>query len=234
MTAAHIAGHLDALLDRAAFPADDPNGLWHGDAGRAVQKLGVALEPPPDLAAWVSGRHLDALWLHRPWHADVAALPPGFPVLAHHLSFDERLTPGWSPVLADRFGLREVEVLGHKQGRPLGMLGRVVPESLAGWVVRLRADFGGYEALEGTASLVEKVAFVGAFWPELVQEAALRGVDLYVTGQLRNPGVEALRRCRMAALALGHARVERQALHRLTESLTHAFPGLEVVQIDAA
>ena len=58
---------------------------------REVRRLGLALEPP----AHVDG--LDALFLHRHWRMRDA----GIGVLASHLPFDERLTIGYNPDLAE-------------------------------------------------------------------------------------------------------------------------------------
>ncbi len=217
----------NAFLDAASFPADDPNGLWHGSSDQPVKRVGLALEPPFAIAGWRRASRLDAAWLHRPWPPEGEEIPEGFPIIAHHLSFDERLTPGWSPVIATYFGLRHVEPLGEKNGRPIGMIGQVAKAPLRDWVAHLDADFGGHEALAGSLPArapVEKIAFAGAFWPELVAEAAARGAHLFVTGQLRPPGLETLPGLGMAALATGHERAERWGLQVLGAFLELQFP----------
>ena len=72
---------------------------------------------------------LGALLLHRPWELDADALPPDVGVLAYQLAFDERLTPGYNPWFAQVLELRDLEVLGRKGGRPLGMIGALEPAS---------------------------------------------------------------------------------------------------------
>ncbi len=230
-TAADLADALREALRTSTFPADDPNGLWRGDGTRAVRRLGMALEPPPDLGAQIRHHSLDAVWLHRPWRA-ADGRAGDVPIVAHHLSFDETLTPGFSPVIAHTFGLQSVVPFGEKEGRPLGMIGDVETRPLAAWIDTLQRAFGGYENLDDDVAgpaLVRRVAFVGAFWPELVRAAAEREVDLYVTGQLRAPGREALRGTGMTALGLGHARCETWGMQKLAEIIRATYPDVEIV-----
>jgi putative NIF3 family GTP cyclohydrolase 1 type 2 len=126
---ADIARFLDGFLAVERF-AEDQSGMWR-PSERPVQRIGLALEPWPGIAAWVERQHLDAVFLHRPWRLPPDALAPDVGVLAYHLAFDEKLTTGYNTRLADALGLTNLEVLGEKDGRPLGMIGAVCPTSVA-------------------------------------------------------------------------------------------------------
>lgn len=232
-----LEAFLADVLQTAAFPPEDPHGLWQpgADPVRPVTRLGLALEPWPGLTAWAARERLDALWLHRPWR--LAELSPPLPeaigVLAHHLAFDERLTTGLNPRLAAALGFAGApEPFGEKDGRPLGMVGRLADggttwESL---VRRIAETFGGLDEVTPPAGgeLPRIVAVVGAMNDRLVRDAAARGVRAYVTGQWRKPAAAAVRETGTGVLAVGHARAERWGLRALAGLLNARWPGLAV------
>lgn len=245
-TLADLEAFLAEALATAAFPPDDPHGLWRPPlppAPHHVARLALALEPWPGLPAWVARERPDALWLHRPWR--LAELSPPLPdhlgILAHHLAFDERLTTGLNPRLAAALGFTAApEPFGEKDGRPLGMLGPVaaVPAGADGWETlarRVGETFGGLDdatppggnpAAPDDAPLI--VAVVGAMNDALIRAAAARGVRAYVTGQWRAPAADAVRETGLGVLAVGHARAERWGLRALAGMLCERWAGLEV------
>jgi putative NIF3 family GTP cyclohydrolase 1 type 2 len=186
-----------------------------------VRRLGLALEPPARVES------LDALFLHRHWGMrDV-----GIGVLASHFPFDERLTVGFNPELAEVLGIEAPEVLGTKEGRPLGMIGGFAGGDL---LVRVIAAFGEPEAVErGSGAEIRRVAAVGAMTDALVREAAARGAGAYVTGQMRAPARRAVAETGIAVIAIGHRRSEVWGLHLLARLLRDEWPGLETVVLDA-
>ena len=245
-TLADLEAFLAAALHTAAFPADDPHGLWRPPTApthppRPVARLGLALEPWPGLPAWVARERPDALWLHRPWR--LAELSPPLPdplgILAHHLAFDERLTTGLNPRLADALGFTAApEPFGEKDGRPLGMIGPVAIPAGTGWETvarRVGEVFGGLDdptppdpaAAVPDGPLV--IAVVGAMTDALVRAAAARGVRAYVTGQWRQPAAAAVRETGLGILPVGHARTERWGLRALAGMLRERWAGLEIL-----
>ncbi len=187
---------------------------------REVRRLGLALEPP------VRVESLDALFLHRHW----GMRDEGIGVLASHLPFDERLTIGFNPDLAEVLGIEAPEVLGTKEGRALGMIGGFAGGDL---LERIVAAFGEPEAVErGSGAEIRRVAAVGAMTDALVREAAARGADAYVTGQVRAPARRAVAETGIAVIAIGHRRSEVWGLHLLARLLRSEWPGLETVVLD--
>ena len=188
----------------------------------------MALEPWPGLTRWTSDERLDALFLHRPWSLTdpqrQELRDTGIGVLAYHLAFDERLTTGFNPVLASACGWGAPEILGHKEGRPLGML-CALPEAVPfdAIAARLRAEFAGLEQAvppaAGDATAVALVAVVGAMTDALVREAHARGVGVYVTGQWRQPAAKAVHETGLGVVALGHRRSEVWGLRALARLL---------------
>jgi putative NIF3 family GTP cyclohydrolase 1 type 2 len=165
---------LGAALGAAAFPPDERGGVFRPGDGRPVARLGAALEPWPGLAAWAARERLDALFLHRPWRLPAAEPGAGVGVLWSHLPFDERLTTGYNPRLADALGLASLAPFGERDGRALGMLGGAAAAPAGAWAARAAAVFGGHDAalVPDPAAPVTRVAVVGAMTDALVRAAA--------------------------------------------------------------
>lgn len=222
------------------YPPDERGGIYH-PSERPVGRLGLALEPGSGLAKWVTDQQLDALWLHRPWQLDLSALPPDVGVLWNHLPFDETLTIGYNTRLATQLGATgPLEPLGYKQatteaGEPLpqraiGMLFDVPEGEFDAWLETVKTTFSGYDRAEaGRQTNVSRFAVVGAMNDALVREAADRGADVYLTGQYRKPGQEAVDETGLAVIAVGHRRSEEWGLQALAALLRQRFPDLEVI-----
>ena len=235
----HLLHLFDEILNAAVFEGSGDQNGWFLPSTRPVRRLGLALEPWPELAEWVAAERLEAVFLHRPWNltdAQRQALhETETGVLAYHLAFDERLTTGFNPALATACGWGEPEVLGQKQGRPLGMVCSLpVPTTFEMVAVELRTQFDGLEqvvppvAVEG---MISRVAVVGAMTDALVREAHERGVGAYVTGQWRQPAHAAVRDTGLGVVALGHRRSELWGLRALAGLLQEHPAGrsLEIV-----
>ncbi len=240
------------------YPANEQGGVYRASE-RPIQRLGLALEPGPGLLAGVAKHQPDALWLHRPWQLDAAALPADIGVVYNHLPFDETLTIGYNRPLAAQLGaLGSLEPLGYKQaaneaGEPLpqraiGMLFDVPNQEFDPVLQKVKRLFGGYDraTLGRTPALaawaenrtqdhptaVRRVAVVGAMNDALVWEAADRGAQVYITGQYRKPGQEAVDETGMAVIAVGHRRSEEWGLRALAHLLRQRWPELKVVTME--
>lgn len=224
------------------YPDPEQGGLYH-PSKRPVQKLGLALEPFSGLAGYIAENRPDALWLHRPWKLDLDVLPPDTGVIYHHLPFDEYLTMGYNPRLADRLqATGPLESLGYKQdtsetGAPLpqraiGMLFDTLPKPVSDWIGQMESLFGGYDQADpGQQTVVGRFAVVGAMNDRLVREAADRGAGLYLTGQYRPSAQEAVAETGIAVVALGHRRTEAWGLQALADLLSEQWPDLEVAVV---
>ena len=212
-----IAAFLDRLLLAERFD-DDPTGVYR-DTARSVAAIGLALDPWPGLTEWVAREGLDALFVHRPWTLPLDRLGD-VGVLAYHLAFDERLTVGFNPRLAEALGMTDLEVLGRKAGRPIGMLGTVAEQGIDNFRQALASEFGGLEGnIDGDGRVVTRVAVVGAMTAPLVEGAAARGAEVSVTGQLRAPARAAIEAIGLAVIAVGHRRAELWGLRVLAREL---------------
>jgi putative NIF3 family GTP cyclohydrolase 1 type 2 len=197
---------------------------------RPIKRIGIALEPFPDMANWVELEDLDALVLHRAAKLDPETFSESVGILGYHLPFDERLTLGWNLRLAEVLGITDTEVIGRKQERPLGMIGNVMKHTLDDYDQQVFTVFGGYEEVHpGVHHEIRRVAVVGAMTEALVQEASERGADLYLTGQMRQPGRAAMQNTGVGVIAVGHRRSELWGLRALAHLLQERFSDLECI-----
>ena len=225
-TLADLTTFLDRRLPLPGRPAATLVIPHEGD----VARLGLRLDPGGDLPAWARQHALDAIFLHRHYRLDATSLPLGVGVIAAHDAFDVHLSVGDNAHWARAVGLRTREAFGEKNGRSLGRIGAVAPRGWKVFCEEARHEFGGIEEMQPPASgRVTRVAVVGAMTEELVREAHAAGVDVYVTGQFRQPAREAAAETGIGVIAVGHRRAERWGLRQLATLLDAEFPALTVV-----
>jgi putative NIF3 family GTP cyclohydrolase 1 type 2 len=222
-----LAEFLDRFFAVERYDADQ--GGVYRRSERPLRRLGLALEPWPTIDQWAEHERLDGVCLHRPWKLEPWQLPE-IGVLAYHLAFDERLTIGFNPRLADALGLSAIEALGQKQGRPIGMIGDVLEQQFRDQQNRINQIFGSHdEAQPGAIQPIQRIAVVGAMTDELIREAAARGAQLYVTGQYRQPARQAVAETGIGVIAVGHRRSERWGLGALAGVIRERWSEIEVV-----
>jgi len=237
-----LSDFLQHELAADRYPDDEKGGIFR-PSERAIQRIGLALEPSPKLTAWVNENNLDALWVHRPWQLGLADLPPDVGILSHHLPFDETMTLGFNPPFASKLGaINPPDPLGYKQDkdpgtpgmllthRPIGMTIDVAEREFDEWLHIIKAEFGGYDRAEaGHSSAVWqptscRIAVMGAMTDVLVREAAERGAHLYLTGSYRKPAQQAVDETGIAVIAVGHRRTEAWGLQSLAALLHEHWP----------
>lgn len=223
-----IAQFLNHFFDVDSF-GDDQNGVYILST-RPIKRLGLALEPWTELRQWVNAEKLDAVFLHRPWQLQPEQLAADIGVLAYHLAFDENLTLGFNSRLATVLGMSRLEVLGKKQGRSLGMISNIPTQDFASYCTCVAEIFGGYDkAIADHSRQISRIAVVGAMNDALVREAADRGADVYITGQLRQPAQAAVEETGINVVAVGHRRSEEWGLRALAGVLRDRWSRLEVI-----
>ena len=211
---------------------DDQNGIYRA-SDQPIGRVGLVLEPFPKIADWTKEKKLDALFIHRPWKLEKMT-PPAEEVgiLAYHYAFDELLTTGYNPRLADVLLMDDIDTLGYKEGRPLGMIGGVPQTNVETFQTQAREVFGGLEGAYLNAASDEEVArvcVVGAMRDKLIREAHERGANVYITGQYRDHAQGAVEDTGMNVLEIGHERCERWGLRALAGVLRERYAALSVV-----
>lgn len=188
-------------------------------------------------------------------------MPRGTVVLASHVAFDEVLTVGYNTVLATRLHIdipSSVCLQGYKgdADRRIGIVGILDSvRSLRHIVADIEREFQSVDSIhgfdledhEGTGDgekEVKVVAIMNAFHPEEVDrvvEAAIfrewiqdpsdASQILYLTGQAREPGLEAAKKKKMKIVCVGHRTCEEWGIRHLAGEVRKEFPAVGVVEI---
>ncbi|KAL6712677.1 hypothetical protein ACN47E_000554 [Coniothyrium glycines] len=192
-------------------------------------------------------------FLHRPFDLDRRAVRKGTLVLSSHTSFDEVLTVGWNPYLAERLSMNVVACLciqgykgkaGWDPDRKIGIMGQVTQhrEML---VRRIQHEFGPMELVqEGLADEIHVVAIMNAFNEEQVHRVLDTAREegwvppegngrnmLYLTGQPRIAGLDAAQAQGMSVVCVGHRQAEDWGIRYMANELRAAFPGVRVAEV---
>jgi putative NIF3 family GTP cyclohydrolase 1 type 2 len=224
-----VAKFLDYFFEVAHYDLQERGGVYLPTV-RVIQRLGLVLEPWDGLYEWVDELGLDALFLHRPWKLENEKLLPEVGVISYHLPFDEQLTLGFNPLLAKVLSMSNLEVLGKKQNRAIGMIGNIPNHSLISLCKCISEIFAGYEQIQTATQIeVKRIAVVGAMTDLLVREAAQRGADIYITGQLRQPAIQAMVDTQIGVITIGHFQSEVWGLRSLAGILRQRWSNLDVI-----
>ncbi len=224
-----IVEFLNGFFDVKRFPRSERGGIYVPSL-YPVKRLGLALEAKANLQEWIISQSLDALFIHRPWKLEVEFLPSKLGIISYHLPFDECLTMSFNPRLAQVLSISDLEVLGEKDNRIIGMVGNIPTQNFEHLCNCVTQVFGGQEEVYPIANIdVKRVAVVGAITDLLVREAAERNADVYITGQFRKPAEAAIQETKMGVLAVGHHRSEAWALRALAGVLRERWLNLDVV-----
>ncbi|MBD2200565.1 MULTISPECIES: Nif3-like dinuclear metal center hexameric protein [Calothrix] len=223
-----IEEFLNSLFHVEQFPESERGGIYL-QSSNSIERLGLALEPGTHLDEWIIEKKLDALFLHRPWKLEIDKLPPRLGIISYHLPFDECLTVGFNIQLAPALQMSNIEILGIKENRAIGMIGDIQTQSFFKLCDCITQIFGKYEQLLPAANRdIKRIAVVGAMTDSLVREAAKRGADIYITGQIRQPAQKAIQETKIGAIAVGHRRSEIWGLRSLAGILQERWPNLQV------
>lgn len=198
-------------------------------------------------------------FLHRPWSLNRREVRHGSLILASHASFDEHLTVGWNAELAKRIGLdlnSAICIRGYKGNpeRKIGLVARVSSSrSSQSLAESLKREFDGAGELHTTISdpvspdvesNIRIVAIMNAFHADEIHrvlDVARReswideGEDgssiLYLTGEARDYGLEAIKEVNMLAFCVGHRACEEWGVRYLASQIRSEWPQLEVVEV---
>lgn len=216
-------------------PSEEVPLLWRTAARererKPVRKIGFALDHRARLEGHTD---LDALFLHRPFFLTDTMLP-GIPVLASHLGFDQHLSIGYNPALADALGMIALVPLSTGGSpHPVGMTGTLhTPLPWYSLRALVTQEYQGTEMIAGTARdvIIQRIAVAGAMSPALVHQAAEARAQVFITGQYRPSARLAIDANGMVMIAVGHRRAELWGLRRLAHETARAFPALETLVI---
>jgi len=196
-----------------------------------------------------------ALFLHRPWGLDRARLPKTMSVLSSHRTFDEQLTTGWNLLLAKKLKFQYetlVCLVGYKSEpeRTIGLVGKLnVDQPLAEVQKTIAQEAGQAEAWSAESidltAKVRAICLMYAFGADEVRRAYESAVKaqfidegrfeqlIYVTGELREEGIQALKLSfpGMTALCVGHEKSVEFGLSLISQELQRSRKDYRVLLV---
>ncbi|KAI0471021.1 hypothetical protein GGR56DRAFT_678299 [Xylariaceae sp. FL0804] len=197
-------------------------------------------------------------FLHRPWQLDRRRVPRHATVLSCHKGFDEVLTVGNNVALASVLGVdtrRSTVIRGYKgdPDRTIGIVGPVPGVPRAKLLKVITAEFPEVEGAFGfdddaerelmvnSKRDIEAVAIMNAFHPDEVDRVATAaqamghlssswdcGKILYLTGAVRERGLQDAKERDMAVVCVGHRPCEEWGIRYLAQLLRHKWPSMNV------
>lgn len=233
---------LRELLDQARMQDYCPNGLQL--EGRSqIRRVLTGVTASQGLIDLAVELNADAILVHHGliWKGDPqvvtgfrkvrlkAALGHDLNVFAYHLPLDKHPDLGNNAQLGKMLGWPSERVLGDKGLIHFGTL--PVPQKLQEIVDRVVSTLGHRVQVEGEDDpqrLIRTVAWCTGGAPGYVEQAALAGADLYLTGELSEPAVHVARECGVSLLGAGHHATERCGVKALGEWVAQRY-GIEVV-----
>ena len=246
-TTDEIVSFCDELLEVDAFEDYGPNGRQVPGAGE-VSKVATGVTPTLEMLRGGLDAGAELILTHHGllWGTAEHGLTPGLArrlralleaeatLAAYHLPLDAHPEVGNNALLCEGLGLERGEPIGQVKGRPVGFVGRS-PEavSLADFLARIEGLVGREPLVQGDGPEgIESVAVVSGAAASSLTEAALAGVDAFLTGEPAEHAMGEAAEAGMHFIAAGHYATETLGIRRLGEVVAGRF-GVEHRFIDA-
>lgn len=233
---------LRELLDQARISDYCPNGLQL-EGRPKIQRLLTGVTASKALISLAVELNADAILVHHGlmWKGDPQtitgfrkerlqlALAHDLNIFAYHLPLDKHPELGNNAQLGKMLGWPSTQVVGDRGLVHVGVLPN--PQPLCEVTDLVSRVLGRQVQIEGNTDLdriVRSVAWCTGGAPGYVEEAALQGADLYLTGELSEPAVHIARECNISLLGAGHHATERCGVKALGEWIANRY-GIEVI-----
>lgn len=233
---------LREMLDQVRMSDYCPNGLQL--EGRSeIRRLLTGVTASRALIELAVELDADAILVHHGlmWKGDPqvltgfrkerlqAALAHNLNVFAYHLPLDKHPELGNNAQLGKMLGWPSDRVVGDKGLIHMGTLPAPVPlQQLVDGVCTVLGHRVQVEGADDPTRRVSTVAWCTGGAPGYVEDAALHGADLYLTGELSEPAVHVARECGVSLLGAGHHATERCGVKALGEWIAGKY-GIEVI-----
>ena len=236
---ADLLAHLDDFLDVSAVRDYGPNGL-QVEGRPEVRKVALGVSAARDLlqqaAAWGADAaivHHGIFWrgqgemrVERALRARLKLLLDAeMSLLAYHLPLDRHPLVGNNAVLARRLGAEVVDAAFEHEGVPIGVVAEfAAPVTLGGIAARIDAALRRAPlVIEAGERPVRRFGIVSGGAPKYLEEAARRGLDLFLTGEPSEAAVHQAREEGIHFVAAGHHATERFGVQALGAHLVERF-----------
>lgn len=236
-----LAKTLDDLLDADRISDYCPNGL-QVEGRKQIRKVITGVTASLELLELAADKGADAVLVHHGlmWKGDPqvitgfrkrrleVVLRAGLNVFGYHLPLDLHPELGNNVQLGGLLGWKADRAVGSKGLVQVAHLPR--PHCLDELVAKVSSVLGHRCEVVGNKEggrFIKTVAWCTGGAPGYVEDAALAGADLYLTGELSEPSVHVAAETGVSLLGAGHHATERCGVKALGEWLARE-KGLEV------
>ncbi|MCQ8897477.1 Nif3-like dinuclear metal center hexameric protein [Limnobacter humi] len=233
---------LAEFLDIARTPDYCPNGL-QVEGNRNIQRIVAGVTASRALIELAIQEGAQAILVHHGlmWKGDPQvirgfrkerlelALSAGLNVFAYHLPLDKHPEVGNNIQLGRMLGWPSERTVGDKGLVHVGTLQQ--PQRLGDVAAVVEAALGRQPDIQGANDpdrLIRTVAWCTGGAPGYVEDAALAGADLYLTGELSEPAVHVARETGVSLIGAGHHATERCGVQALGAWIAQRY-GVSVV-----
>lgn len=233
-----LRDYIESLLEVGLFRDYCPNGL-QVEGKEKVQRIATAVTASQKVLEAATALGADALIVHHGyfWRGEppnlvgikkrriAHLLQHGVSLLAYHLPLDAHPELGNNAQLAHHLGLERTGVFGDQN---IACHGQLLQEiTLAQFVTRVTGELGRAPLVIGDLDhRVKRVAWCSGAAQDYFEQAAMLGVDAYLTGEISERHVHLAQETNVAFIAAGHYATERFGVRVLGEHLAQQF-GLE-------
>lgn len=246
-----LSDRLDEQTDVAAYDGIDVshNGLQVGHRDLEIEHVACAVDAAVEPIALAGEAGAELLVVHHGliWGDGLDGLTGAtfdrvgalyehdLSLYACHLPLDGHPDLGNAAIIADRVGLGDVEPFGHMQGRPTGVIGRYPGGCSRADLVEVVSTAidvprSHVESIGDIHDEVETVAIVTGSGSDFVEDAAVAGADVLITGESKHSTYHLAREVGVDILLGGHYATETLGVRALATDMESW--GLETTFVD--
>ncbi len=234
-----ITSFLDRELKPETFKDISHNGLQVENSGK-VRTICAGVDASMDFFKAAQARGADLLICHHgiSWGDSLSRitaqnyqrvkylLDHDIALYASHLPLDAHPSLGNNACIANALGLRTIQPFGNYHGIDIGYTGRLSrAQAYDSMKARLFNLFGAspYAAMDFGPDTIRSVAIVSGGASDLAEEAARKGIDLYITGEPMLQTYSIAREYGINVYFGGHYATETFGVRALAEALKRQF-----------
>jgi len=238
MRLADLLRHLSEFLAVAAVPDVQPNGL-QVEGKHEVRRIATGVTACEELFQRAAEAQADAVLTHHGllWEGQLKViagphrrrlkllLDHDMSLLSYHLPLDMHPEVGNNAVAARDLGLQGLLPFGSFNGMPVGVMGSLQPAMPRSAFLARLAQYYGQQPLaflHGRDPLA-RVGIVSGSGQGSLEEAVAAGLDLLVTGEVREQTLHTAKEFGINFAACGHHATERVGVKALGNHLATKF-----------
>ena len=241
-TVKQIYSELDALIPRALSAPWDNDGLMVcPDKNKEVRRVLLSLDATAEVCK--RARDYDLIITHHPMifrklpavtdenfisEKVISLIESKTAVMSFHTRFDAS-DGGMNDILAEKFGLFDVEKFGDAESPTLGRVGSVEPISAGALCEIVKSVLGAPRVLlSDSGKTVSRLALCGGGGRSFIQPALAAGADALITGESDYNSALDARECGITLIEAGHYYTEAVFTSFFERFFSSNYPDIKV------